>query len=117
MNGDAFRVEFDKWWHATNDRELAAKNSHGALLQLIKVYEGLTDSERLLLDQLFCEWIESGDEFKRFDALAMVDRFGIRSCMSALQHYQHRLRKATAPDTPYEVAKVEKILKGWKKSE
>jgi hypothetical protein len=100
----------DTWWAKTNAREVARKNSQGALLDLFTIYESLDQEERVLANQVLSEWIASTDDSKRFDALAMVDHFSIRSAINSLRSLAAAIQKREDHEAPYELAKVKRIL-------
>jgi hypothetical protein len=51
-----------------------------------------------------------GDERQRFDALALIDEFRIRSALSALEADLARLTDAVGPSVPTDRAKLERII-------
>lgn len=104
------KTAFEAWWQSTNDRAQAAKNSHSAMIELIAQYRKLSSAEQEVLNNIFCEWIDSADDFKRFDALAMVEEFRITSCIHGLIRRRAQLQSSTTPDAPYELAKIDRML-------
>ena len=91
-------------------REMARKNSQGALMELMDLYERFEAEERELADKVIAEWIRSDNKRKRFDALALVDPFGIRAAIGELRSEEVELVGRTDPEAPYELAKVRRIL-------
>jgi hypothetical protein len=89
---------------------MARKNSHGALLALTSLYETFATTERVLADQVFCEWITSGNTRMRFDALAMVDRFYIVLAVPFLRTLEAALAPVSGPEAEYELSRVRQIL-------
>jgi hypothetical protein len=110
MTYEEFREQLDDWWQQTDAREVAAKNSQGALLDLMVLYERLDPQEQGLADQVLGEWIASPNQRKRFDALAMVDHFRIRSAVASLRSHAQEVEKRTDHEAPYELAKIARIL-------
>jgi len=110
MTYDEFREKLEAWWLATDAREVARKNSQGALLALMDFYEALEPDERALADQVFAEWIGSGNDRKRFDALAMVDRFRILAASAQLRIAEAEIATRQDHEAPYELAKVRRVL-------
>jgi hypothetical protein len=110
MTLNEFRESLEAWWLETDAREVARKNSQGALLAFIDLYERLDSDERELADRIIAEWVASGNERKRFDALAMVDHFRIRAATAQLKTAEAELAERKDPEAPYELAKVRRIL-------
>jgi hypothetical protein len=94
----------------TDAREVGRKNSQGALLEFMQLYESLEPDERFLADQVIADWIESENDRKRFDALAMVDRFRIRAAIGQLRRAEAELASSGDHTASYELAKVRRIL-------
>jgi hypothetical protein len=51
------------------------------------------------------------DETVRFDALALIDDFRIAKAMPALRALAGRLASSRLPGAPYELLKVDRILR------
>jgi hypothetical protein len=102
--------KLEAWWAETDSREMARKNSQGALLELVQLYETLEPEERDLADQVIATWIRSENDRKRFDALAMADRFRIRAAVPQLQKAEAEFAASKDHAAPYELAKVRRIL-------
>ena len=105
-----FREQLEEWWAVTDEREMARKNSQGALLEFMRLYETLEADDRGLADHVIADWIGSENERKRFDALAMVDQFRIRATVPQLKRAEIELAASETPAAPYELAKVRRIL-------
>ena len=86
------------------------KDSYLALERLLRFYQKLDPAEQRMADQVIAEWVLSGDENVRFDALALVDQFRIGAAMSALGTLSTRLASSASPSAPYEHQKVARIL-------
>lgn len=110
MTLSEFRENLEAWWAETDAREVARKNSHGALLAFMDLYERLNPDERGFADRVIAEWVASENERKRFDALAMVDRFRIRAATAQLRTAEAELAERKDHEAPYELAKVRRIL-------
>jgi|SRR6187402_1751711 len=106
-----YRKNLEEWWAETDAREVARKNSQGALVAFMDLYERLTPGERELADQVIAEWVASEDQRKRFDALAMVDHFRIRAATAQLRTAEAELIERRDYEAPYELAKIRRILK------
>lgn len=87
-----------------------SKDSQGALLGLSQRYRMLDDEQRVTVDGILAEWIVSDDESERFDALALVDEYRVRSALPALRVLAGRLENNASPGAPYEWAKVNRVI-------
>ena len=110
MTLSEFRQYLEAYRTAANDEAVALKDSYIALDRLHALYENLGSEERSMADQVFSEWAQSEDENLRFDALAMIDDFKIKSASFALQNLLQHLVVSPAPGAPYELEKVKRIL-------
>ena len=104
------REKLEAWWAERDAREVADKTSQGALLEFMRLYETLEPDDRGHADQVIVDWIQSENERKRFDALAMVDRFRIRAAVGQLRREETELAASKDHTAPYELAKVRRIL-------
>jgi hypothetical protein len=84
MNLVEFRKFMEQQWEEIDEAAMSAKNSQGALLALIEFYRDLDDKQRPLADQVIAEWVTSTNPRKRFDALALVEEFIIRTALPQL---------------------------------
>jgi len=73
-------------------------------------YRALGDAERNVVDDLLAEQVISSDENVRFDALATVREFRIRSALPALRVLAQRLEHEASTGAPYEWAKVNRLI-------
>lgn len=105
-----FRRELDRQWEALDREAMRHKNSPGALAELFNLYERLDAHERTMADQVISDWIQSTNGRKRFDALALVDRFRIQAATFRLARLETELQVRVDPEAPYELAKVRRIL-------
>ncbi|MDB5047525.1 MAG: hypothetical protein JWO30_596 [Fibrobacteres bacterium] len=111
MTSKDFREKMEKWWEATDARAMAQKASQGALVELMKLYKEFDSEEKVQADQVLIEWINSKNEKKKFDALAMIDHFKIRSALKQLHVFQTDATQRTDPEAPFDLKKVNRILK------
>jgi hypothetical protein len=104
------RAFLNEEW-ARIDREAEArKDSHSAVFELARLYRGLADDQREAADEVLVEWLLSEDPRKRFDALALVDEFSVSAAIVALRALETRFRQSGEPSSPYDVAKIVRIL-------
>lgn len=100
----------DQRWADLDRKALASKNSQGALIDLMRLYAGFSPEERAMADQVLADWVESPDARKRFDALALVDRFAIDAALPGLRRLEADLERRKDHEAPFELAKVRRIL-------
>ena len=105
-----FRDQINRWWAETDAEQIAKKHSHAALLKLIALYEGLSHTDRMLADQVLIEWVTSENNRKRFDALAMVERFKIAEAIPALRKLESTLAEAPGAEATHELVRVREVL-------
>jgi hypothetical protein len=111
MNIDAMRSALTEFRSAADERAAELKDSQSALEELFQLYKRLDDSERALANVVIAEWVASDDENLRFDALAVIDRYVIGSAAEPLERLAERLSAMKTPGAPYELKKVERLLK------
>jgi hypothetical protein len=93
------------------DRDaIALKDSDAAVDQLCGYYKNLNDPERTLANAVLGEWILDSDDRLRFDALALVDEFQMRSAIEPLQRLAERLTASKEASAPYELNQVNRLL-------
>jgi len=101
-------------FRAASERDAAARrNSQLVLIDLRNLYQRFDAAERSLADRVISEWVASDDENLRFDALALVDDFGLTAATEALTTLAVRLRASKLPGAPFELQKVERILRSF----
>jgi hypothetical protein len=110
MSGLA-REAFEALWERLDEEAEAAKFSHEALLRLTDFYRRLDDKDdRRVIDETLASWVLEGDERHRFDALAVIHEFHVRSALPALEAELARLDDAVGPSAPTDRAKLERII-------
>jgi hypothetical protein len=106
------RRDLEGLWERFDAEAQAAKFSHEALLRLTDFYRGLDDEDRRVVDETLASWVLEGDARRRFDALALIDEFRIRSALPALEEELARLADAVGASVPTDRAKLERIIAG-----
>jgi hypothetical protein len=104
------RTDFEALWLRLDEEAQAAKFSHGATMRLTEYYKTLAPQDRLVVDDTLVSWVGGGDSRRRFDALALIDEFEIRSALPALETELERLSHATGPSVPTDRAKLERLI-------
>lgn len=107
---DLSRRDFEDLWERLDAEAQAAKFSHEAVLRLADYYRHLDDDDRRVVNETLASWVLEGDERRRFDALALIDEFRIRSALPALEADLARLTGAVGPSVPTDRAKLERII-------
>jgi hypothetical protein len=103
----------ERWlegWSELNHRSRAAKDSQSAVLALAERYRSLDPDERGIVDEMLGAAVLSDEEWRRFDALALIDEFRIASALSSLRMLTRKLETAADPGAPYELKKVHRIM-------
>lgn len=62
------------------------------------------------MDKLPAQALVSNEEWKRFDALALVSDFRVRSARPKLHELGTQLETSRAPGAPFELRKVRQII-------
>lgn len=104
------RSRMDELWRRIDDEAEERKDSPSAVFALEKWYISLRDEDRQAADDVLIEWALSNNDKKRFDALALINRFVIVGAVPALRRLAERLEEATLPSSPYDWAKVNRII-------
>jgi hypothetical protein len=110
MSARDARASWEAFWQRVDHDYKDAKDSQGALTALFDRYRSLPPDEQGAIDRLLGEKLASPDENVRFDTLALVGEFNIRSTTPQLRNLAARLTTDKAPGAPFELAKVTRIL-------
>ncbi|MCX7146238.1 MAG: hypothetical protein NT042_08565 [Sulfuritalea sp.] len=110
MNLDEFRHQMESYRRGADEEANALKDSYLALDRLQSLYRRFDAEERVMADQVLADWALSEDENVRFDALALIDDFKIKTAAPALQNLLTRLASLGTPGAPFELQKVNRIL-------
>lgn len=110
MSDTDLREQLNQFWLDTDRAAQQRKDSQSAILALQDLYTSLSEHEKLVADQVIVEWAVSDDTRKRYDGLALINRFGIRSALPALRQLADRFEKADGPSSPYDWAKVNRLI-------
>lgn len=111
LNADEFRKEMEAYRSAVEDEARSLKDSSLVLGRLYSLYRKFDADERAMADCVLAEWALSPDENLRFDALALIDEFRIAKATPALKTLAGRLASSETPGAPYELQKVNRILR------
>lgn len=82
-----------------------------ALDRMHAMYQKFDAEERSMANQVLIEWALSDSEKVRFDALVLINDFHIVSAIPALRELAIRLESTNTPGAPYELKKVERIIR------
>lgn len=88
------------------------KDAQLPLERLRVAFATIPDDERLNADAVIVEWLASDDENLRFDAIALIDEFRIVAAGAGLRRLRTRLLSSVSPGAPFEVEKVDRVLRG-----
>lgn len=91
------------------DRE-PGKNPWGATIRLSRAFSALAPEQRVELEPLLREWVQSDDFADRFIALAFVRENGVTSMIPTLRQLLERLASSSGVDARDEQSKVNRII-------
>jgi hypothetical protein len=111
MNLERFREKLWEYRKQVDRTAIELKESNLALEWLRNFYRDLEASERVLANQVLAEWLLFDDESVRFDALALIGDFRISTALTALDELAARLQQSKSPGAPYELKKVERVVR------
>jgi hypothetical protein len=111
MNQGEFRQHLELYRQSADREAAECKDPHLVFERLRSLYHTFDPAERASADAVFSEWALAEDEGVRFDALALIDELKIVTAGPALETLVLRLGTQDTPGAPYEVKKVERILK------
>jgi len=105
------RADVEALWERIDNEALEAKSSPEATARLVNFYRGLDDADRAVVEDAAADWVVGDDERRRFDALALIREFEIRSALPALRARLDALpADGTGPDAA-ERAKLGELVK------
>ena len=110
MNIDVFRQKMASYRAIVDAEAKTLKDSYLALDRLHTLYENFDEDEQTLADEVISEWALSEDEGLRFDALALIDDFGIVNAVPTLRKLIDHLKSSSTPSAPYDLKKVNRII-------
>ena len=111
MTLDEFRTYFESYRRSADREAREQKDSFRVLEKLRALYESFDPSMRAMARFVLSEWALSEDESVRFDALALIDELKVVTAMTALEALASRLQTCDTPGAPYELNKVQRIVK------
>jgi hypothetical protein len=103
------RDKFERLWERLDAEALAAKQSQEATVRLTALYRSLDEGDREVVNAAIAEWVVGDDNRRRFDALALVREFEIRSAVSALQQRLRVLAGVADASAADERDRIERI--------
>ena len=110
MNVDEFRREMNDLWTQVDRESMEKKESHGAVMELMKLYDRFDPDERATARHIIIEWLGSKEPRKQFDALALVDEFLMVEALPTLRELQTRAEERTDHEAPYDWARLNRII-------
>jgi hypothetical protein len=84
----------DQAWPRIDAEARAAKDSRYALIGLDALYRSIAPADRPEANRAIVAWLEADDPRRRFDALALIEGFGIVEASPALDRLVERHRAA-----------------------
>lgn len=110
MNESRIRNFLNSEWDKINREAKDNKQSQSATFMLIDLFKELAPEDRLAAERVIIEWLFSSDPAKQFDGLAMIDEFAISAAIPALSQLVVLLTVSNSQSSPYDLAKVKRIL-------
>ena len=98
-------------WIDVDRRYRQSKDAPGAIIELFERYAELDPAGRAEANEAIFEALREGDEGKRWDALAMINEFTLKEAIPDLRALSARLQVDDSPRAPFEVAKIDRLLK------
>ena len=105
-----FRQEMNDYWARIDNEAIEKKESHGAVMELMKLYRRFDDGEQRMARDVIVEWLRSPEPRKQFDALALVDEFLIVDALSTLRELQSGAEERTDHEAPYDWTRLNRIV-------
>ena len=110
----ASRENIREYWSAYRDRanieRVASKTSPSVVLDLIALYRTLSLEEQNEINGLLAEQLSSDDATLRFDSMAVIQEFKIRSAVPSLVELTVRLEGQAGPQARNELAKARALI-------
>ncbi len=104
------KEELEDLWNDLFIEADRAKMLEETLLRLTAFYEALDSDDRNVANDVFRAWVLEGNPNQRFDALAMISKFKIRSALPELRADLARLRHETGPSVPFDLEQLYEII-------
>ena len=98
-------------WIDVDRRYRQSKAAPGAIIELFERYAELDPAGRAEANEAIFEALREGDEGKRWDALAIINEFRLQEAIPDLRALSARLQFDDSPGAPFEVAKIDRLLK------
>jgi hypothetical protein len=107
---DLTREDFESFWTRVDAAAVESKESQEATIRLASLYRELDDDDRAVVDEALADWVVHGDERRRFDAVALIQEFEIRSALAGLRERLATLPGGSVGPAGAERAKLERVL-------
>src|SRR5262245_11934262 len=104
------REEFETFWARVDSAAVESKESQMATIRLASFYRDLGDEDRAVVDEALADWVVNGDEARRFDAVALIQEFEIRSALPAMRERIAALPKDADGPVGAERGKLERVV-------
>jgi hypothetical protein len=106
------REDFESFWARVDAAAVASKQSQEATIRLESFYRDLDEEDRAVVDEALADCVVHGDEGRRFDAVALIREFEIRSALAALRERLAALPDGSDGSVGAERAKLERVIAG-----
>jgi hypothetical protein len=88
----------------------ANRDSQSAAFELLDVYDGLTQDQRVDVHTILADWLVSDDNTLRYDAGFLISQRRIRSMAGAVEKALAVAESRPGIEASYEVKKFQRIL-------
>jgi hypothetical protein len=110
MKENSFRMQMENFRNAAVSEGNYLRYPYIVLERLHQLYESFDNEQRAAADRVFAEWLLSDDESKRFDAIALIRAFDVKSAVPQLEELRDVLAPRTDPGAPFEREKVTDLI-------
>lgn len=110
MKLDEFVSEMNDFWNRVDRESIERNESHGAVMELMKLYRRFDKDEQAMANQVIIEWLRYMEPRKQFDALALVDEFLIVDALPTLRELQSEAEERKDYEAPYEWARLNRVV-------
>ena len=110
MSMDEFRAEMESYRVDSAKEAEEMKDPFLCVQRLRTLYERFGSSERVMADQVICEWALSDDDATRYDAMMLIEGLKIRSGVPTLEKLVDRFSLSAAPGARWELTKAKRII-------
>ena len=110
MDLDELRVRAEALWARAQREAHGFVDPYVVVERLSQWYRDLEAGDRVLAQDVLCEWLESDVQDKRGDAVTLIGEFRVVRAVPALFALSQRLAHSADPRAALELERVEDLL-------